>query len=69
MERVDELTVPPIIGRRYANVVAKGCITCPHRGLRLASQPADERGIVTCPGHGLQWDRATGVLVRERVAP
>lgn len=23
-------------------------------------------GVVTCAGHGLQWDKATGTLVRER---
>lgn len=56
----------PDLESRYADVVAKGCVTCPHRGLRLASLPVDERGVVTCAGHGLQWDRATGALVRER---
>lgn len=58
----------PDLESRYADVVAKGCVTCPHRGLRLASLPADERGVVTCAGHGLQWDKATGTLVRERRA-
>lgn len=56
----------PRLEDSYANAVAKGCRTCPHRGLPLASLPADERGVVTCAGHGLQWDKATGVLVRER---
>ena len=55
----------PDLESKYANVVAKGCRTCPHRGLPLASLPADKRGVVTCAGHGLQWNQKTGVLVRE----
>ena len=56
MERVDEMTSPPIIGKRYW----VQCAFVPPK-----SATADKRGVVTCAGHGLQWNQKTGVLVRE----
>lgn len=38
------------------------CRTCPHRGISLVGAPVDERGAVVCPGHGLAWDKDTGIL-------
>ncbi len=55
----------PGLEEAHKDVVAKNCRTCPHRGLPLASLPADEHGVVTCSGHGLRWNRATGALVRD----
>lgn len=57
MEHVDDMTSPPIIGRRY-------WVQCAF----VPPKSADERGVVTCPGHGLQWDRTTA-LVREGASP
>jgi hypothetical protein len=39
------------------------CARCPHRGMPLSKENADENGNVVCPGHGLQFNLETGKLV------
>lgn len=51
----------------YKDVRLKSCLTCPHRGMKLANLPRDEEGNVVCNGHGLKWNLETGQMVR-RVA-
>lgn len=38
------------------------CNACPHRGISLVGAPEGDPGAVVCPGHGLQWDKQTGIL-------
>jgi hypothetical protein len=42
---------------------AKFCGRCPHRGIPLSGLPVKD-GKAICPGHGLQFEVATGKLVR-----
>jgi hypothetical protein len=39
------------------------CNRCPHKGMPLSVDNADEKGVVVCPGHGLAWQMKTGKLV------
>lgn len=43
--------------------VKLNCLRCPHRGLPLSAENADENGVVVCPGHGLAWNIKTGEMV------
>lgn len=52
----------------YAGCPLKPGQICPHRGVPLATLPADSNGVVTCPGHGLAFNRKTGQLVK-RTSP
>ena len=46
----------------YANTKLN-CARCPHRGMPLSKDNADENGVVVCPGHGLAFNINTGKLV------
>jgi hypothetical protein len=44
----------------------KACKVCPHQGIPLASMPVRD-GVITCPGHMLDFDAATGKIIRRTV--
>lgn len=51
----------PMLERKFLNGRVS-CNTCPHRGISLAGAGTDGRGAIVCPGHGLAWDKDTGML-------
>lgn len=44
----------------YSEHVMK-CLVCPHRGISLVGAPVIN-GALVCPGHGLAWDKETGIM-------
>lgn len=71
-----EYILLPVINETFAGITPAGLISksklkhnciykgkCPHRGYDL-SQVAPIDGVITCPLHGLQFDSATGQLLK-----